>query len=405
LPQHDHYEELCALAVSGQISAQQANDLAEHTTACAGCQILLDDFAQIAAQALPEYCDKHKAARTPIGMKERFLARARSEGLHIGRKSALGTHRRWDWRRAFILQTAIAVPILVVAVPVELYRSYHENATVRISPANDGVPSRRPVDDRKDLQEQLAKLQAHLDERTRIIDSERQALESAEADKVQLNGRLAEIERQNVDLNRGLADRENEAAQLNAEMAQTKATLENLSSVKARAELAIQADQAELKELRLKVASLDEQLSESQELSAAANQAKDLIVARNLHIVDVDDTDGAGRRQRPFGRIFYTEGKNLVFYAYDLNDTRKLNAKINFYVWGSREGDNKPVRSLGIFRSDDPKDARWVLKFDDPRVLAQINCVFVTAESAKKEVKQPTGQQILFASLGATNHP
>jgi hypothetical protein len=38
--------------------------------------------------------------------------------------------------------------------------------------------------------------------------------------------------------------------------------------------------------------------------------------ARELHIVDVFDTDGKGRTKKPFGRAFYTQGKSLIFYEF-----------------------------------------------------------------------------------------
>jgi hypothetical protein len=67
------------------------------------------------------------------------------------------------------------------------------------------------------------------------------------------------------------------------------------------------------------------------------------VVARNLHIIDVHDRDGNGKNQRAFGRIFYTEGKPLIFHTYDLADTRKLDAKVSFYVGGERLGAEKPI--------------------------------------------------------------
>ncbi|HEY6351198.1 MAG TPA: hypothetical protein VI636_17480 [Candidatus Angelobacter sp.] len=259
---------------------------------------------------------------------------------------------------------------------------------------------------RANLAQQVEGLRKQVNQLTANIMSERRALESAQAEKLQSNARLGDLEKSNTELRHNLADRDMQLAQLSAEAAHVKADLDVLASAKSVDEFLIQTNQSELNNLQVKVESLTEELNESQQLSAAASQAKELIVARNLHIVDVDDTDGEGKRQRPFGRIFYSEGKNLVFFAYDLSDPRKLNTKINFYVWGSQEGINKPVRSLGIFHTDDAKAARWVLKFDDPSILAEINCVFVTAESGKNAVTQPTGKQILFASLGSkANHP
>jgi hypothetical protein len=146
--------------------------------------------------------------------------------------------------------------------------------------------------------------------------------------------------------------------------------------------------------------------TQQQELAERGSDVRDLVVARNLHIIDVHDRDGNGKSQRAFGRIFYTEGKSLIFYAYDLADPRKLDAKVSFYVWGERLGAEKPIRSLGIFHDDDAKDGRWVLTFDDPQILAEINSVFVTVESSRKSIKEPGGRRVLFAFLGdKPNHP
>ena len=164
--------------------------------------------------------------------------------------------------------------------------------------------------------------------------------------------------------------------------------------------------ETELRELRKKVDEQADLLRQQEELTARGSDVRDLVVARNLHIIDVHDRDGDGKSQRAFGRIFYTEGKSLIFYAYDLGDPRKVDAKVSFYVWGGRLGAEKPIESLGVFHNDDASDGRWVLTFDDPHVLAQINSVFVTVESSRKAIREPGGRRILFAFLGEKpNHP
>jgi len=85
---------------------------------------------------------------------------------------------------------------------------------------------------------------------------------------------------------------------------------------------------------------------------------------------------------------------------------KESGAKVSFYVWGERLGAEKPIQSLGVFHNDDATDGRWVLTFDDPHVLAQINSVFVTVESPRKAIREPGGRRILFAFLGEKpNHP
>jgi len=138
----------------------------------------------------------------------------------------------------------------------------------------------------------------------------------------------------------------------------------------------------------------------------AKGQLSDLVTARNLHIVDVYDADGGGRRKPSFGRVFYVEGKSLLFYAYDLQDTRQAKAKVVFHVWGGRAGTKEVTHSLGILRNQDAKQCLWTMTFDDPSVLAEINSVFVTAESASRRDLMPHGKKVLYAYLGnPPNHP
>jgi anti-sigma-K factor RskA len=103
--------------------------------------------------------------------------------------------------------------------------------------------------------------------------------------------------------------------------------------------------------------------------------------------------------------VFYTRGKSLVFYAYDLDKQPGVRNASTFQAWGRSGPDNQQVLSLGIFYQDSAAKKRWVLKFDDPRTLEQIQTVFVTVEPNGGSHK-PSGKPLLFASLKIEpNHP
>jgi anti-sigma-K factor RskA len=103
--------------------------------------------------------------------------------------------------------------------------------------------------------------------------------------------------------------------------------------------------------------------------------------------------------------VFYTKGKSLIFYAYDLDQQKGLKNASTFQAWGSRGTNWKQAQSLGIFYEDSAAKKRWVLRFDDPRTLAQIDTVFVTVEPSGGSHK-PSGQRLLFAYLKIDpNHP
>jgi len=66
-------------------------------------------------------------------------------------------------------------------------------------------------------------------------------------------------------------------------------------------------------DLAAKLDTTEEELRRQNDLKSAKLELGDLVATRNLHIVDVYDADSTGKRDRSFGRVFYVEGKSLVF--------------------------------------------------------------------------------------------
>lgn len=410
--QHDHYEELCALAVSGQIALAELENLKQHMQGCAECRDILSDFGQIAAQAFPEFASERVPVQAPAGMDVRFLARARSQGIPLRRKTSEPSRKRGaPVRRLIYAATAVAAILLsvLIALIAKAYLHYelahHTQVIPNVADPSKGINDKL-IGENAALAGQVRTLQAQTEILAASITSYQQRLESSQqraqaaeqSGTVQAKEQLEQLEKANEILRSELAGREREAAAVQADLAK-------LGSMKENDEIEMQANRAELNELRERVGTLSSKLHEAEQLSAAANQAKDLIVARKLHIIDVHD-NANGNKPRPFGRIFYTEGQKLLFYAYDLGDPKKLNAKVSFYVWGERAGNTQLPRSLGVLRPDDMEDGRWVLTFDNSRALDQINIVFVTAESRGKNIAKPNGNRILIAFLdGEPNHP
>ncbi len=361
------------------------------------------DFTEISARGLSVLAAERQRCQIPSGMTQRFVARAGSEGIEMRRETASRMPKR-NRVAVFAGIGAVAAAALIVSFltfgrpkpssSAEGHRSSSQ-ASVAVSRTNSQAAQ---IPDTH-VREQLASARAELNALDAKIKAQTGELASASKAKDTLNSRVADIERENAGL---LSDK----AQLEGRITQLQQELEKSRSEKNAGDVAITLQNTEIRELRQKVADQAEALDQQQEFAAKAGDVRELVVARNLHIIDVHDRDGDGKSQRAFGRIFYTEGKSLIFYAYDLADPRKLDAKVSFHVWGERLGAEKPIRSLGIFHNDDVNDGRWVLTFDDPHVLAQIDSVFVTVESSKKAIKEPGGRRILFAFLGdKPNHP
>ena len=195
-----------------------------------------------------------------------------------------------------------------------------------------------------------------------------------------------------------LADSQATAAGLRQEVALLRNHADDLAAN-------LVADHMRLTEISAELNAKSEALEREQQLLAAGRDIRNLMGARNLHIVDVYDTDMKGNNRRAFGRVFYTEGKSLLFYAFDLSKGSASDAKQSFQAWGERFGNGREAVNLGIFFVDDKTQKRWTLKVDDPALLAQIDSVFVTVEQPGGG-KKPSGHRLLYAYLSnSANHP
>ncbi len=110
--------------------------------------------------------------------------------------------------------------------------------------------------------------------------------------------------------------------------------------------------------------------------------------------------------EKPFGRVFYTQDKSLIFYAYDLDRKAGIHQTAStFEAWGRRCPDWEYAVKLGILYQDNASKKRWVAKSNDPRTLAQIDAVFVTIEPNGGSA-HPSEKPFLFAHLKVDpNHP
>jgi flagellar biosynthesis chaperone FliJ len=146
------------------------------------------------------------------------------------------------------------------------------------------------------------------------------------------------------------------------------------------------------------------EVAKGQELLEHDRDIRELMGARELYMADVHDVSGRGT-EKTYGRVFYTKGKSLIFYAFDLEAQPGVQNAKSFQAWGRKGPDKEQAHSLGIFYEDNASKKRWVLKANDPRSLEDIDAVFVTVEPHGGS-QHPSGKQLLFAYLRVNpNHP
>ncbi len=259
--------------------------------------------------------------------------------------------------------------------------------------------------DREVLQAQLAVQDRVIAELRRQVADQTAALNETKSAQVNLEHSLQsdEAEKQQVAQARSTLSQQLDVAQ--ASLQKIQAQLDSLRHERTQDQSKADSLEAQIRDLHGQLHDREQELGKQQELLAHDRDIRDLMGARDLYIAEVYDVARDGQTQKPYGRVFYTKGKSLVFYAYDLDQQAGFKSASTFQAWGSRGLDKQQATSLGVFYEDNAAKKRWVLKFDDPKKLEQINAVFVTLEPNGGSHK-PSGKPLLFAYLKIDpNHP
>ena len=223
--------------------------------------------------------------------------------------------------------------------------------------------------------------------------------ESSLANSLQSN----EAEKQRLGQDQSNLSQKLDVAQ--ASIQSTQAQLNSLRQVRSEDQARAESLEAQIKDLNSQLRDREQTIGKQQDLLAHDRDIRDLMGARDLYIAEVYDVARDGATQKAYGRVFYTKGKSLIFYAYDLDQQAGVRNAATFQVWGRRGPEKQQALNLGIFFEDNVAKKRWVLKFDDSKALEQIDAVFVTVEPNGGSHK-PSGKPLLFASLRIEpNHP
>jgi hypothetical protein len=420
---HEQFEELCAAASIGQVNGTELAELREHLEWCSSCKERYSEFlnlnaAQYAKNARGEELTREEAVGSIDSalFRERFLKKAAAEGIVFSGSPTeqslpdprIRSSSFWNWPVFARAMTAVAVLTIVAGV------GYYVG-TQRIRFAD--VPDKTSVAAANSADEQSNAAIASLEAENQSLSAEIASLKtslgstSSRLFELQANGSVSERER--LVLISRVKEREEIIASLQSRLDQAQASLTNIRADYDKAQQSLSSNQVAFVETQVKLHDLSDQLAEKsnalareREMLNAGRDVRDLMSARNLHIVDVFDTDPKGKTRPAFGRIFLTEGKSLLFYAYDMPDGRLKQASFQYRIWGKKEGPNQRARNLGIFFSDDKSQKRWVFQYDDPKVLSEIDSVFVTLEPSNGDPNKPNGNKLMYAYLrGQANHP
>jgi hypothetical protein len=399
----------------GEISHDDWQRLKSHLEGCAECRCVFADVGEIHAKWLPEHPDFEipRDVASDQRLRNAILRRVSIEGAQFSKSAQnaglLPGKRVHSWRMIPVWVAAGAAAVLVLGAGLPRFpgaqpRAPQKAETGSTAPLLNSAWTSTSTEVLRQEATQLQHAKVALED----------ALRSSQAEQAVLRRQLDDEQHKSINLSQDKVESARAIAELQQQLEvaranQTKVEIElaKLQSVQGTSEAVTIAQQQEIVSLNEKVAAQSASIDRERQLLSAGRDIRDLISARNLHIIDVYDTDSHGKTTRAFGRVFYTEGKSLVFYAYDLASGHSEAGTYAFYVWGKKDGDPHLLRNLGTFAKDDKTQKRWVLTITDPKVLAEIDSVFVTLEPTDQTKSgRPRGKRLLSAFLGTpANHP
>lgn len=431
---HDQFREFCALSISGELSEEEREALDSHLVECPECRQALKEFEAVVDIGVPllharlSGLGSASASADPSEVVATLAsdsqarpkpARAAQELVENGSWLTGSLGYREGGHRVLVNWNYMWVPLaaaLVLMGAMGIYSfQFGKHKGEEVARALPAAPDPRlealeqKISDfgheRQTLKTQLvqrdgmlADLQRRLAEQSTVVTEARKAQEDLERSRQADQRQNQETAHERVTLTQQLDS-------LQASLQKTETELDGVRKQRSEDQSRSESLEGQIKELHGQLRDREQALDKEEELLAHDRDIRELMGARELYIAEVYDVAKNGETKKPYGRVFYTKGKSLVFYAYDLDQQAGLKRANTFQAWGNRGVDRQQATSLGVFYEDSAAKKRWVLKSDDPKKLEQIDAVFVTVEPAGGSLK-PSGKPLLFAYLKVeANHP
>jgi peptidoglycan hydrolase CwlO-like protein len=413
---HERFKELSALMNAGVLDSAEMADLRSHLQICGQCREVYDQYRLLAQVGIPELAAVHADAQEEnawdvTATRKRLLARIREEKGTAKKKWFSFSGLELGNRYTPLASAAVAVCLMLMVVG-----AYHVGRRGSSS-TNPMVFSENRIQqltaEKNSLQDQVSAQTgqiSHLQQENSQNDQEAEKLKSAlrtmtervndtAAAKYRTDEKMRDLSEQRDSLSVQLRELEQANQSIRAELASLRAERDKVL-------LRTVSLESKIDELTAATRDQDRKIKDDEQYLASDRDIRELMGARHLYIADVYDVDSRSRTRKSFGRIFYTQGKSLIFYAFDLDPGMKnVNA---FQVWGRKEmaqGTQGRPKSLGILYLDNESNHRWVMRFDDAKQLEEIDAVFVTIEPHGGSPK-PTSKPFLYALLRKeVNHP
>jgi hypothetical protein len=430
--EHERFLELAATAAAGALPSDEIAELREHLRGCGECRDAWDQYRILASDGLPVLAAGYEQREPDVNWdvsaaRRRLLARiGETEATPVlaapaGPPCALNR----PWRYAWLTDLrALVVACLLLAVGVAAGRLSSRPVVREARPpaghAVDPVSAKVGAVAGAEAQSaRLAQLEAANSAKRLEVEKLRGQFRALQVrlgeEQAAANAAEGQVAAVKNDFEQRLRVLSEQRDAVSAQLRQASQSWEDvqpelarLRTERDRATVGLSSLETRIGELTTLKQEQERMLKDAEQYLSADRDIRELMGARNLYIADVFDVDSNSRTRKPFGRVFYTREKSLIFYAFDLDRQPGLRNARAFQAWGRREtaqGERANSVNLGILYLDSESSRRWVLRVDDPQTLARIDAVFVTVEPHGGSSK-PTGKPLLYATLRCeANHP
>ena len=419
MSKHSYYEKLAALAALGEIPASESEVLDSHLRDCSECRDRAAAYIRLHQDlSLPDRTSGSREEALIEGSRERVekmmwanIALVDNEAtVHLAQPQPIPTPMQPERFKAPTRVWAFGVATAAIAACAFFFGMRFDRKIHTPVPSNVQVlaqtPVRPSVTPTPAPDPAVAKLDAENRELAATLGTTREEKQEIAKTLAAHDEQLAQAIAVEAGLRQQIDQQSALVKATQSELATRTAALEQAQSTKSVDASTVAGLQFQVRELSDQLHTQNTSLDRERDLLSHNREIRDIIGARNLHIIDVYDTDTGGATKKAFARAFYTEGKSLVYYAYDLPQKKADEGKFSYVAWGETNGSKASIKKIGLLFHDDQTQRRWSLNFANPAVLAEIDSVFITLERTDEDVAQPKGKRLLTAYLGTPpNHP